>query len=91
MVDLLSFPNDKLIICTSVDGGKTTNEMEITIGDEIINGKFTINELIHHLRLNFKDPNIEVRIILNNRSYSINMIGKKNGHCIFLHYPKSTS
>jgi hypothetical protein len=88
VVDLLSYSNNELVIYTSVDGGNTIEEMRIILENEIIEGYFTIKDLIEHLRLNFKNPNIEVKIISDDRAYSINILGKKNGTCVFIHYPK---
>lgn len=87
VVDLLSFSNNKLIICTSIDGGKTRNDMKLIIGDVILEGRYTIHELIDYLRLNFKDPNIKVRILSDDTPYPINIVGKNNGNCVFINYP----
>lgn len=89
VVDLLSFSNQELKIYTSIDGGKTCNEMEIIIDKTIIKGSFTVNGLIHHLRLNFKDPNTEVKILTENKNYPINIVGKKDGNCVFINYPET--
>lgn len=86
VADLLSFPNTDIGICMSINGGKTIHEMKIIIGNEVIEGEYTIIELLHHLRLNFKNPNIEVKILLDEKTYPISLVGKKNGKCAFLHY-----
>lgn len=87
VVDLLSFSNNDLNIYTSADGGKTCKDMEIIINETVIRGKYTISELITHLRLNYKNPNDEVRIHSNGQSYAINIVGKKDGNCVFINYP----
>lgn len=89
VVDLLSFSNQELKIYTSVDGGKTCKEMELVIDKTIINGSFTVIGLIHHLRLNFSDPNTEVKILTKANTYSIHIVGRKDGNCVFINYPKN--
>lgn len=63
--------------------------MQIIINNEIIKGEFTVNELIHHLRLNFNDPNIEVKILNDSKRYAINIVGKKDGNCVLINYPEN--
>ena len=89
VVDLFSFSNQELKIYTSIDGGKTCKNLELIIDNTIIKGQFTINGLIHHLRLDFSDPNTEVKILKKNKNYSINIFGKKDGNCVLINYPNT--
>lgn len=88
VVDLLSYSNPERKILTSIDGGKTSEQMTILVGETVVKGDITIRELIHYLRLNFEDPNLPVKIISNHDTYPIHILGKKRGDCLFIHYPQ---
>lgn len=87
VVDLLSFSDGTLPVSISVDGGVTLEQLILIIDDKKLEGEYAIKDLIDYFRLNYVNPNIVVKIISKSNIYSINLIGKKNGRCVLIHYP----
>lgn len=85
--DLYSFEDQEMPVKMSLDGGETLLPLELLVDDIAIKGDKTIKELIDYFRINFRNPNLEVRLLSTERegSLPISILGK-SGKCCVLRY-----